>query len=71
MPKNLEGLDIKGFQVLPLRRVRRVSTALRRLVERVRTPRERRERRIARMLELTEDELERDIYIAIELGFTA
>ena len=48
-----------------------MSTALRRLVERVRTPREKRERRIARMLELTEDELEKDIYIAIELGFTA
>lgn len=48
-----------------------MSIALRRWIERVYTREEKRERKVQRVAELSWDELEKDIYIAIELGFTA
>ena len=48
-----------------------MSIAIRRWIERVYTREEKRERKVKKVAELSWDELERDIYIAIELGFTA
>jgi len=48
-----------------------MSIAIRRWIERIYAREERRERKVKRVAELPWEELEKDVYIAIELGFTA